>query len=129
MLPSSSVVLDSVSLTQLGPLTLREHQTFTFKEDCSYLAYLTDDALEEELSTLAYYTRQAYAISAIGGVGRMDVCLDDRHHKERQLLQDNITDLTLQCDMYLKEVKKDFISITKMDDAFSFINLPDSLVE
>lgn len=40
-----------------GPHTPRENRMSTSEEDCSYLESLTDKALDEELSTLAYYTR------------------------------------------------------------------------
>lgn len=47
---------------------------------------------------MVYYTQRASSVLAIGGKGRVDVILVDRHHKEIQVLQSNIRDLTLQCD-------------------------------
>lgn len=59
----------------------------------------------------------------------MEVLLGDRLCKERQVLKNNVCDLTLQRHMYLHEVKKASISLTDIGDAFSVFNFPSSLVD
>lgn len=44
-------------------------QTPPLDEDCSCLANMFGTALEEELATLARYTRHAMATLALGGIG------------------------------------------------------------
>lgn len=44
-------------------------------------------------------------------------------------MEDIVYDLTFQCDMYLQEVYKAYISLTKIGDALSDYNLFGSLVD
>lgn len=55
-----------VFLGRPEPSTPKEHQASTSEEDCSYLANLVNEALEEELSNLVYYTLQASTIMVNG---------------------------------------------------------------
>lgn len=101
---------------------------FTSVEDYFNVTSLIGEALEEELFTLEFNTQQTSFILDIGGAGYRDSLLVDRHCKEIQLEKENVCDLMPQHDMYLQEVKKDFVSLTKMGDALSSFKLPGSLV-
>lgn len=57
-----------IFLARPGPRTSKGHWVYTLEEDCSNLANMTDEALEEELSNMVYYTRQAFVVLAIGGL-------------------------------------------------------------
>lgn len=77
-MPSS---LDLVFLSRPGPRTPKEHRASNSEVGFSYLANLASEALEEELSNLAYYTRQAFVILSLGGVSRFDSLLSNQYHK------------------------------------------------
>lgn len=44
-------------------------------------------------------------------------------------MEDIICDLTLQCDTYMQEVHKAFISLTMINDELSVFNIPSLLVD
>lgn len=101
-----------VFLARPRPNTPKEHWTSTLEYDFSYLANLTNEAFKEELLNLAYYTRRAYAIQAIGGDSRWDAFLCNQCREEKRLLEESICNLTLQQDMSLQDVQKAYIYFT-----------------
>lgn len=52
------------------------------------------------------WSSKYYLSLAIGRAGHMDAFLVGRHYNERQLLQHNVHNMTLQCDTYLQEMQK-----------------------
>lgn len=104
------------------------HMLPTSGEDCSYLTNLTDEALEKDSSSLAYYTRCAYVILTTGRAGHWDAFLSDKHRKEKHVLEESICNLALKRDTYPHKVQKANVSLTRISDALSAFNLPDSLV-
>lgn len=56
ILPSTSGNPALILLARSGPRTPRENLTSISEDDFSYLANLSNNALKEELSALAYYT-------------------------------------------------------------------------
>lgn len=59
----------------------------------------------------------------------MDVILSDQLCKKRQRLQDIVLDMKLQCDTYLQEVHKAYISLIGIGTSLSDFNLLGSLVD
>lgn len=84
-----------VFLAWLGHLTPKEHHTSALEEDYFYLASVNDEDFEEEFLTIAYYTCRATSVLAIVATCPRDTLLAYQYCKERQLLQDNVCNMTL----------------------------------
>lgn len=121
-----------LSPTQLARSDLRtpkEHWASTSEEDWCYLANLIGQALEDELSNLAYYTRHAFVILPIRDENHWDAFSSDQWCKEKREMEESICSLTLQRDTYLQEIHKSCVSLTRVSEALSAPNLPRSLVD
>lgn len=57
ILPLISGILAHVFLARLGPRTPKVNRASISEDDFSYFANMNNGGLEEEFSTLAYYTR------------------------------------------------------------------------
>lgn len=75
--------LSYVFLARPGLRTPKEPHAFTLEEDFSYLANLINEAHQEELSSLAYYTHRASTVLAIDEAGHWDDIFSDQHIKEK----------------------------------------------
>lgn len=101
----------------------------TSEEDCSYLSNLIEEALEEEFPILAYYTRYASTVLVIGGLGHWYVFLSDQRRKKKRLVDESVSNLTLQWYTYIQKLHKVYVSLTGIGDALSDFNLSGLLVD
>lgn len=78
---------------------------------------------------LSYCTRHTSIILEINGVGCWNIFLSNQDRKEKQLLEENISNPMLQLDTYLQEVQKTFLSLIGICDTLNAFNLLSLLLD
>lgn len=78
---------------------------------------------------MVYYTHRVSVVIAIGGAICSEFFMVSQLCNERQLLKRSVRDLTLQCNTYLQEVKRDSIYLTDIGPSFRTFKFFGSLVD
>lgn len=122
--------LPYVLLAHPDPRTTMGLQSSIFDDDYSYFSNKYEEACHIELSDLAYHTRRASAVLALGAVGQGKVILPDSLRWEKQILQEWVVDAIIvekiRCLEKIQEMSSSFIGVEVVMDPFAY---PNTLVE
>lgn len=77
---------------------------------------MSEHALEEELVTIAWYTRRASAALALSGTSIWDALSLDQQREEKHQPEENVSRVMRQQDTYIQEIQTAFIFLTRISD-------------